>query len=232
MNTKIKMQFDPQIAKDIGVEEAIMYSNIEFWVEHNKANGRNKHDGYFWTYNSMSAYGDLFPFWTHDQIRRILSKLEDGGYIKTGNYNEHKYDRTKWYTCIWGLSQMEMVEQTNAIDETPQPIPDSKPDSKLDSKHFATPSVAVEIQQVLAAFQMQINPSINYGNKTQRKAVEEMLAQLGADRLLKLIAYCAKISSEPFAPVVTTPYQLQQKQAQIAVYWKKHQNKTPEVMSI
>lgn len=138
------MQFDPQIAKDIGVEEAIMYSNIEFWVEHNKANGRNEHDGYFWTYNSMSAYAELFPFWTLDQIRRILSKLEQNGYIKTGNYNEHQYDRTKWYTSIWGFPQMEMCEQPNGNVQTPKPIPDIKPDIKPDKFHNATTSVAEE----------------------------------------------------------------------------------------
>ena len=78
MVTVIKMQFNPEIAKDIGVEEAIMYSNIEFWCEKNKANNKNFHDEAYWTYNSMEAFKILFPFWTVRQIERILKNLEKG----------------------------------------------------------------------------------------------------------------------------------------------------------
>ena len=44
IKTKIKMQFDPNIAKDVGVEEAIMYANIEFWVWHNQLNKKHFYD--------------------------------------------------------------------------------------------------------------------------------------------------------------------------------------------
>ena len=134
MNVKIKMQFDPEIAKELGVDCAIMYSNIEFGVEHNKANNTNFNDGYYWTYNSTSAFMTLFPFWTEKQIRRILSTLENSGYIKSGNYNQHKYDRTKWYTSIRPNGQMEIPKQSNGSTEMVEPIPDNKPNYKPDNK--------------------------------------------------------------------------------------------------
>jgi hypothetical protein len=62
--SKVKMQFDPDLAKEIGVEEAIMYSNIEYWCAHNQANRVNLHEGRYWTYNSISAFTELFTFWT------------------------------------------------------------------------------------------------------------------------------------------------------------------------
>ena len=64
--------FDIEIAQEIGVDEAIMLQNIIFWLVKNKANGTNHYDGRYWTYNSHKAFKELFPFWTENQIRRIL----------------------------------------------------------------------------------------------------------------------------------------------------------------
>jgi len=100
------MQFDPQVAKDVGVEEAIMLSNIEGWCEENKANEKHFYDGHYWTSSSVEAFSRLFPFWTQKQIMRILNNLEDKKYLLSGHYNESKHDRTKWYCCLsqrkWG----------------------------------------------------------------------------------------------------------------------------------
>ena len=96
----IKMQFDPLIAKDIGVEEAIMLSNIEYWCIKNEANKKHYYEGTYWTYNTQEAFEELFSFWTRAQIRRILGNLEDKNYIKSGNFNKAKYDQTKWYSIV------------------------------------------------------------------------------------------------------------------------------------
>ena len=99
--TRIQMQFDPNVAKEIGVEEAIMLANIEFWQVRNEANNKTEthfHGDCWWTYNSANAFAVLFPFWTEKQIRRILDNLINKGYIKTGIFNKMKYDRTRWFT--------------------------------------------------------------------------------------------------------------------------------------
>lgn len=127
------MQFDPLIAKEIGVEEAILFSNIDFWCKKNKANKKHNHDGHYWTYNSMEAFVELFNFWSRRQIERILNNLISKGYVKVGNYNKHKYDRTKWYASISPNREMEIPEQGNGLHESVEPIPDNKPDSKPDS---------------------------------------------------------------------------------------------------
>lgn len=120
------MQFDPDVARDVGVEEAIMYSNLQFWCVHNKANGRHHYENRYWTYNTYSAFVELFPFWTEKQIRRILKNLEDNDYIKVGNYNRRKYDKTKWYSTDCPNRQMEAPEGADGVDQTVRPIPDNK----------------------------------------------------------------------------------------------------------
>ena len=68
-------------------DKAILIHNIAHWVEVNKANNKNFHDGYFWTYNSTTAFSKLFPFWTSSKIQKLLKNLENDGYLKSGNYN-------------------------------------------------------------------------------------------------------------------------------------------------
>lgn len=130
-------QFDAGIAEIYGVEIAIMVQNFAFWIAKNKANNRNFYEGKTWTYNTIKAFNELFPYWSESQIRRILKKMEAEGILLTGNFNEVKYDRTIWYTftnafyekhkCILQNRQMEVTKPSNGSDETVTPIPDKLP---------------------------------------------------------------------------------------------------------
>lgn len=128
----MKCAFDETIAKEIWVDEAIMYHNLQYRCDYHKANGKHFYDWHYRTYNSMDAFTDIFTFWTSKQIRRILRNLENKGYIKTWVYNKIWYDRTKWYTCIWPNGQMELPEQANGSDQTGEPIPNINTDENTD----------------------------------------------------------------------------------------------------
>ena len=90
--------FNIEVAKNAGVDGAIVIENLYYWLLKNKANKKHYHDGTYWTYNSIKAFEELFPYWSAKQLSRILNNLERDGFIKTGNYNKAAYDRTKWYT--------------------------------------------------------------------------------------------------------------------------------------
>ena len=132
--------FNIDIAKCVGVDAAIIIENLYYWIEKNKANNKHFYDGYYWTYNSIKAFNDLFPYWNNGQITRILKKLETENFIITGNYNKLAYDRTKWYSltknvyCIYRNQQMDEIESTNGIAETDKPIPDINTNIKTNSK--------------------------------------------------------------------------------------------------
>ena len=122
--------FDPRVAEEYGVNAAVIFQNLAYWIEHNSANGSNFHDGRYWTYNSVKAFSELFPYLTEKQIRGALKKLEDGGMIIVGNYNKSAYDRTRWYALAdKGLSictkgQMDFHEKENENAQEGEPIPD------------------------------------------------------------------------------------------------------------
>lgn len=132
--------FNIQIAKEYGILEAVILNNLQFWISKNIANNANYYDGSYWTYNSVKAFQDLFPYASQKQIRAVLKKLVDMGILKTGNYNKSSYDRTLWYAftdkglSICPLGQMEYAKMVNGIDQQGKPIPYNKPNKKPDNK--------------------------------------------------------------------------------------------------
>ena len=86
-----------RVASECGVNASLLFTNIAFWIKKNRENGKNFHDGTYWTYNSKKAFSQQFPYFTERQVKTALKKLEDSGYLKTGNYNKSAFDHTKWY---------------------------------------------------------------------------------------------------------------------------------------
>ena len=140
--------FDTDHAKKWGVDEAIMLHNLIFWIRHNRDRGDKQRSGHYWTYNTYQDWAKVFPFWTGNQVRRVLDSLIAQEVVITGNYNKMKYDRTLWYalvdeklldqpdeetpTSICENAQMDKGKATNGSEETATPIPDSNPDRSPD----------------------------------------------------------------------------------------------------
>lgn len=111
--------FDVDIAKQFGVLEAILLHYFEFWIQKNKANNTNFHDGHYWTYNSLSAFVEMFPYASKSKICTALNNLEKEGLIVTSNYNKSSYDRTKWYRLTdkgFAVLSAETVEKLDFLN--------------------------------------------------------------------------------------------------------------------
>ncbi len=92
--------FEVDIAVKTSVNAAILYQSIQFWCAKNEANEKHFHDNRYWTYNSVSAWSELFPYLGESAIKTALSLLTEHELIKVGKYNENPYDHTKWYSAI------------------------------------------------------------------------------------------------------------------------------------
>ena len=90
--------FDVIFANEYGVNEAILFNNIGWWVIQNETNGTNFHDGCYWTYNSYSAFEKQYPFLSKYQIREAMRHLEKEGLILVADYNSDPFNKTRWYT--------------------------------------------------------------------------------------------------------------------------------------
>lgn len=146
--------FDVEISKKYGMVEAVLLNHFEYWIELNRANGKNFYDGRFWTFNSMKAFSEIFPYLTEKKIRNALKHLQDEGLILTGNYNKSAYDRTLWYAfsdlaeSILPKGQMDLPERANQFSQKGEPIPDNNTDNNPNNntdrekrKRFTPPTV-------------------------------------------------------------------------------------------
>jgi len=130
--------FDVDIAVKYGVNAAILLQNIYWWCRKNKANGKNYHDGRYWTYNSRRAFAELFPYLSERQIKTAIDKLIEDGLVVTGCYNKDPRDRSLWYAVTdkgtWILQNVnsDLAEMSDRNVENVRPLPDIKPDIKPD----------------------------------------------------------------------------------------------------
>ena len=129
--------FNIEHAAKYGIHEAVLISNITFWIEKNKANSRHFHDGRYWTYNSAKAFAELFPYMTVNQIRRALERLVELGILLKGNYNSSAYDRTTWYAFsdqwICEKRNIHLANLQNGKGVYAEPIPDVNTDISTDT---------------------------------------------------------------------------------------------------
>lgn len=146
--------FDIDIATKYGIDIAIVYKHILFWLIKNKAHNKNYKDGSYWTYFSVNSLHSIFPYFTTKQIRTILDKMKEQNIIKVCNYNVQKYDRTLWYAfveepeelkriipdisekgkSICPNGQMEVPKKENGVSQMGLPIPYNKTDIKTNNK--------------------------------------------------------------------------------------------------
>ncbi len=85
----------PTLAKLLGsLDEAVILQQIHYWLEKKT----NIKDGRSWVYNSMTDWQKQFPWLSLKTVKRRFKSLEDKGLLITANYNQYKFDRTKWYS--------------------------------------------------------------------------------------------------------------------------------------
>ena len=168
--------FNVELATRLGVEKAVIIHNMYFWINHNAKNNKNVYDNSVWTYNSASAFGKLFPYIKDRTISRYLLELERDGYIKTGNYSDNIFDKTKWYSFTDNfleelknlgfdienilLSQnvhIDTHKMANRTTESGEPIPDSK---QADVKQEGKEEIDKSISKKKAAY--NANADLSY----------------------------------------------------------------------
>ncbi len=85
----------------------------------------------------------------------------------------------------------------------------------------ASAESANEINQIFKIFYDTINPTINFGNKTQQDACQFLINKFGLERIVKFTQFACSVQNQKFAPVITTPYQLKEKLTQLKIFYER-----------
>jgi len=95
LNDATAPRLNPELAKEIGLNESLLFLQLEFWL---RQSGTLQEDGQYWIYESVTDIQGVFSFWGRATINRIVHSLERQELIQIGNFNKHRYDRTRWFT--------------------------------------------------------------------------------------------------------------------------------------
>jgi hypothetical protein len=106
-------------ARILGLTQSVIYNQLRYWINFNEKRNQNYFDGCYWTFFNINQLEDLLGIPSRTLYDNLRS-LEKKGFIKTGNYNKLRYDRTKWYS----LTQLTPLESnTDYISTIMEPVP-------------------------------------------------------------------------------------------------------------
>jgi hypothetical protein len=96
------LQVLPSLAKAIGLNEAIVLQQIQYWIALEQ--GIEK-EGRRWIYNSVEEWRKQFPFWSTDTIQRTLQSLRDKGLVDAQKLSSDKWKHTLYYSINYNSLQ-------------------------------------------------------------------------------------------------------------------------------
>jgi hypothetical protein len=93
------LSFDQGIAEKLGIDAALMFNHIVYWLKINAAKpGAEKIEDKYWMFETQKAMAEFFGFYSEDQINKALKKLTDSGLIISKCLSKNPFDRTLHYT--------------------------------------------------------------------------------------------------------------------------------------
>ena len=157
-------------------------------------------------------------------IERILKLLENEHQI-----GQQKTTKYRLITIVnWATHQQADIKTDNkrttsgqqADIKTDTNKKEYKNDKNIKNNKNITCEQGSQIAEIFKIFE-ETNPTINYGNKTQRSAITEMIKRIGFEKVKGSALYAVSVQTEKYAPVITNPYQLKEKLGKLIVYHSK-----------
>ena len=160
------LQVLPSLAREIGLNEAIMLQQIHYWL----LKSGNEFEGAKWFYKTLEEWQTEFPFWSTMTIRRTLGSLEKQKIIKIGNFNKKKFDKTKWYTIDYQRVNRRCVqnEQSMCSNRTDGCVQNEQTDTR-DYQESTTENNVPEEKPLKVVWTEETNHIIDYLNKRTGK---------------------------------------------------------------
>ncbi len=157
----MKHALDTNLAAQYGVNIALLLESFQYWTFKNLTREHHILDGLCWSYDTLDALCEVFPYWTRRQIDHTIINAVKHGLLVKGNYNQTKYDRTLWYALTpkayvffpdlvnekylkmlySSISQNCEIDYTNFRNRFPTnvtPIPPTDPPTNKDINNIST----------------------------------------------------------------------------------------------
>lgn len=212
---KIIIALDKEIACNVGAEEALFYCWLIQHCQHLNAvdNVVSIVEGRISLITSFEQLHNIFPFWSVNQLHRILTKLQEGSFITFDNDRKEKRLVVSPLDEEFKKIQKSRKKVTKVDVEVDTDNPDMtfvKANETGDLEELTKTRKEV-VNMMIHCFK-EVNPSSAtfYAIPVQRKALENMIVN-GYDvtimfKLLSLVPYA---NATPYAPIITSPVEFE-----------------------
>lgn len=120
------LQVLPSLAKAIGINDAILLQQINYWLKiASKAGDKRKFiDGRWWTYGAYREWQTQLSWLTLEGLRRIIYRLEKLKLLESKQHNLATGDARKWYTIDY--------EKVDALFPEEEAQAEPEPEAEVD----------------------------------------------------------------------------------------------------
>ena len=105
-----------------------------------------------------------------------------------------------------------------------EPAGSDSAEEVLTAEDLESKQLSNGVNEILDMFYKTINPNISFGNTTTRKACEFLIKKYGLQPTKGAIEYAISVQGKPYAPTITTPYQLKEKMSALVIYKQKEES--------
>jgi len=187
---------------------------------------------------TLHYYLDVLALQSHilEYAQRAQCNMPNGH--NEGTETENTTENTRYNTA------KTKKQKTETKNETPSAVAPGGATDDGDGTFSTPPTLEVVTAEVTESSRRtpdpiaetiklfrNLNPSVYklYANKTQRQAVQNLLDHHGAGKVINAVWFAESIAAEQYAPVITTPLQLESKWGALQAYYLKKQGKNNQI---
>ena len=158
-----------------------------------------------------------------DTVRVYLKELEDFGLLIRKRKPDGRMEYVVHHKPLLKKASQEIFLTGNLPDVSNTEL-NNNTDIYNNTNIISEPSSqSSEVNLILQEF-YKINPTLNFGNKTQRKAAEDLIKRFTLEKTIGMIqAYSQRITEDKYMPVATTPLDFTNKLGAIAIKMNQKQ---------
>ena len=156
--------FDVDIATRYGVNEAIIFNYIVFWVAKNEANNQNFFNGRYWTFNSTKALSKLFPYMSTRTIQRVIQHLIDENLILAGKFSNDPMKRINYYT-LTDLAKSITSNCHNSLRQTVSDGNDNMTQSYISNTNIENTNTVIDNTVIYTSIKDSASPILSDDEK-------------------------------------------------------------------
>lgn len=90
-------QLNVAVARKCGINAAIVFTYIFWWIKENHFNGTNRINNKTWMFHTMEQIQQRIDYMTVKEIRNAIDALLNQELIIKGYHHKNKFNRTAWY---------------------------------------------------------------------------------------------------------------------------------------